>query len=239
MGNLLLWVSGCYFVPKASGPLRAIKHEWAPGQQQDRLIVFLPGRSDKPEDFVERGLWAELKKRDMPFDAVAVDAHLGYYLKMTVVDRLMEEVIRPARTSGYSEIWVVGASLGGLGALLVEQMNPGTWQEMILLAPFLGDDKSLYREFESTGGVEHWEPRGEFGKTDFSPRLWMWLKDWPQEIVERPAVYLGYGDRDRLRLGIDHLVPLLPEENVVVESGGHKWSVWAELWASILKRIDE
>lgn len=239
LGNLLFWLSSCFYVPKANGPLKTAHHYWKPGERQERLLVYLPGRGDHAEDFERRGLWEALRERDLPFDAVAAEAHLGYYFKMNLVDRLREDVLKPAREQGYQEIWVVGNSLGGLGALLTEKLHPGTWSGMFLIAPFLGDDRNLYREFEDAGGVRHWQPRGEFAKTDFSPRLWQWLKDWPEERQSRPPTYLGYGDGDRLRLGIDHLAPLLPEERVIEEPGGHQWSTWLPLWQAMLEEARE
>ena len=234
IGHFFIWVTGCISIPKAPAPLRTLHHRWSEVETQRRLIVYLPGRGDKARDFAEKGMWQSLRSREMPFDAVAVDAHLGYYLKGSIVERLMADVIEPARAQGYEEIWVVGNSLGGLGALLVEKEEPGTWDKLLLLAPFLGDDKRLYRSFEQSGGVRRWNPEVDFAKTDFSPRLWLWLKNWPEEAESRPETYLGFGDSDRLRLGIDHLSPLLPQSRVFQRPGGHRWDVWTPLFESLL-----
>ena len=59
-------------------------------------------------------------------DMVAVEAHYGYYATRTVVTRLREDVIAPARAQGYTQIWLVGVSMGGLGALLYVRAYPGT-----------------------------------------------------------------------------------------------------------------
>lgn len=235
LGNLFIWIAGCVSIPKATVPLKKIQLYWSENHSQSRLIVYLPGRSDKAEDFTAQGLWETLKEQGVPFDAVAVEAHLGYYLKGSIVDRIKEDVIEPAREKGYDEIWVVGNSLGGLGALLVEKELPGTWEKMILLAPFLGDDKRLYKQFDQAGGLRNWNPEVEFAKTDFSPRLWQWLKLWPEQNEQRPDTYLGYGYDDRLKLGIDYLVPLLEESKVTAIPGGHRWSVWKPLWEKLVK----
>ncbi len=233
-GHFFLWLTGCYYLPKAVGPMRVVFDYWTPGQRQQRLIVYLPGRSDRPEDFREQGLWQSLRDRNLPCDVAALDAHLGHYLKMSIVERVMKDVIEPARAQGYEEIWVVGNSLGGLGALLVEKSYSKTWDRMILLAPFLGDDKNLYRNFDASGGIRNWNPGVTFARTDFSPRLWLWLKDWPEEAERRPPISVGYGESDRLRLGIEYLAPLIGEENVERIPGGHKWDVWKPLWDRIL-----
>lgn len=234
IGHFFIWVAGCVSIPKATAPLRTLHHRWSEAGTQRRLIVYLPGRGDKAQDFVEKGMWQSLRSRALPFDAIAVDAHLGYYLKGSIVARLMADVIQPAREQGYEEIWLAGNSLGGLGALLVEMENPGAIDKLLLFAPFLGDDKRLYRSFEQSDGVRNWNPGVEFAKIDFSPRLWLWLKDWPEQADNRPDTYLGFGDSDRLRLGIDHLAPLLPRRRVFQLPGGHRWEVWLPLWEQLL-----
>ncbi len=234
VGHFFLWLTGCYYLPKSVSPIRSLQLSWTPGERQSRLIVYLPGRKDRPEDFETKGLWQALQQQPLPFDAVAVDAHLGYYLKMSVVERILRDVVEPARARGYTEIYVVGNSLGGLGALLVEKSHPGTWAGIFLLAPFLGDDKDLYRAFENAGGVRKWAPDVDFARTDFSPRLWLWLKDWPEHAASRPPLYLAYGESDRLRLGIDHLSPLLPPHRVLSTPGAHNWQTWLPLWRSLL-----
>lgn len=230
----MLWVSGCFYLPKATSPIKSISFDWKSGERQDRLLVYLPGRGDSAEDFEKRGMWSLLKEQGGAFDAIAVDAHLGYYIKMSIVERVMKDIVQPARSKGYKEIWVVGNSMGGLGSLLVEKVHPGTWDGMFLLAPFLGDDKSLYRQFDDAGGVRNWDPHVKFARTDFSPRLWLWLKEWPDNYEDRPELYLGYGDSDRLRLGIDYFSQLLPSKRVFESSGGHNWEVWLTLFENML-----
>lgn len=238
IGHFFIWVSGCFYLPRATSPLRVVSYNWTPGQRQERLLVYLPGRSDKPEDFASKGLFESLRQHGQPFDVVAADAHLGYYIKMNIVERVMADIVEPARKSGYKEIWVLGNSLGGLGSLLVEKSYPKTWTRMILLAPFLGDDRNLYRSFDDVGGVRNWDPGVEFARTDFSPRLWLWLKHWPEEVDNRPEISVGYGEQDRLKLGIGHLAPLLPESAVISEPGGHNWITWKRLWDRILVRME-
>lgn len=236
LGNLLFWISGCYYIPKARGPLKTSALRWNESTRQDRLLVFLPGTRDRASDFVDRGLWKRTQEAGLVCDAVAVEAHLGYYLKQSIVARLEEDVLRPARQTGYREIWVVGNSLGGLGALLAQSELSEAWDCIFLLAPFLGDDKRLYRAFAKRGGVQNWKPEVEFAKTDFSPRLWQWLQRWPDKRAKRPPTYLGYGTSDKLKLGIDHLAPLLPAEHVARIDGGHTWSAWEPLFETLVKK---
>ena len=53
-----------------------------------------------------------------------------------MVDRLKEDVINPAKEKGYTKIWLVGISLGGLGSLLYAMEHPSDIEGMLVLAPY-------------------------------------------------------------------------------------------------------
>src|SRR6266545_1036065 len=85
------------FLP-CSTPLASLEY---PGlRQKDRLIVFLPGIGDVAEEFEARGFIGALAQSGLPADAIAVDAHYGYYARQSVIDRLAHDVVLPARHRG-------------------------------------------------------------------------------------------------------------------------------------------
>lgn len=232
----LLVLGGCALIPrKAVTPLETVEYPWLEGERQSRLLVFLPGRFDMPDDFDRRGMLDEFKAAGMPADVVAVDAHLGYYLNKSVAERLHREILQPARSSGYEKVWVVGNSLGGLGALFTERVYPGSWDKMFLLAPFLGNDKQLFQEIEEAGGFLDWQPRPVNEDDEFTRLLWTWLKDFHGDLDERPELFIGYGQQDKLASSIELLAEHLPPERVLRVEGGHKWVVWRPLWKRILQ----
>jgi pimeloyl-ACP methyl ester carboxylesterase len=99
---------------------------------------------------------------------ILADATFAYYREGNLIERLHDEVVAPALRAGYRKVWLTGASLGGMGALLYEQQHPGEMAGIVLFAPFLGD-RSLLREIDSAGGPRAWNPgraacRGELGK---------------------------------------------------------------------------
>jgi pimeloyl-ACP methyl ester carboxylesterase len=239
LSGLLFVFQGCLFLPKTTNPIQTLEYRWEPGNRQERLLVYLPGRRDKAEDFVKQGLWDELKAQDKPFDVVAVDAHLGYYFDQSIVTRLMLDVIEPARQQGYKEFWVVGNSLGGLGAMLTEVQQPGTWKGMFLLAPYLGDDKKFFESIDETGGLSQWTPDYNYKGREFMPKLWEWIRDYAKSPQNNPVIFLGYGNSDRLLPEIEYLLPILPDDHVVAMDGGHEWSVWSSLWQVMLKQVGE
>jgi pimeloyl-ACP methyl ester carboxylesterase len=237
--GLLFAFQGCLFLPKTTNPIQTLEYRWEPDIRQERLLIYLPGRGDKAEDFVKQGLWAELKAQGKPFDVVAVNAHLGYYFDQSIVSRLMLDVIEPAREQGYEELWVVGNSLGGLGAMLTEVQQPGTWKGMLLLAPFLGDDKTFFQEINEAGGLAQWTPDYDYKGREFMPKLWEWIRDYAESPQSKPVILLGYGNQDRLRPEIEFMTSILPEDRVFVQDGGHEWSVWSSIWTTLLKRVGE
>jgi pimeloyl-ACP methyl ester carboxylesterase len=74
-------------------------------------------------------------RTDAPVDLIAVDAHAGYYLRQTVLERLREDVVAPARAAGYEKARLVGISLGGLGAALYATDHADHLAGLILLLP--------------------------------------------------------------------------------------------------------
>ena len=102
--------------------------------------------------FEREGFVAALREAGARVDAIAVDAHLGYYYRKTIIERLHTDVLLQARQQGYRRIVLVGVSLGGLGALLNERENPGSVDAVVLLGPFLGDNAGLFERITAAGG---------------------------------------------------------------------------------------
>ncbi|MDP0501364.1 MAG: alpha/beta hydrolase [Verrucomicrobiota bacterium JB022] len=237
------WVLSLAFVPltgcrlllrEPKVPMPHHEYPFAAHERQSTLLVFLPGRGDRPEQFADEGLLEELRAANAPVDVWAVDAHLNYYYRRTIGDRLREDVLAPARELGYERIYVVGISLGGLGALMYEVDHGRTWDGIILLAPYLGEDPRLFAQIEAAGGPEQWTPPEETSWDQFQFRLWGWLGSYRREADQRPPVWLGVGADDRFRRPIDLFAESLPPERVYRAPGAHRWPVWRELWREIL-----
>jgi len=146
---LLGWLAaGCLYRPDpATVPMRTL--EISGGSAEPRcLVVFLPGRGDTPEHFVRNGFPEDLQRAGSRCAMRAVDSHLGYFFEKTIVDRLREDVIAPARARGFKEIWLVGISLGGFGSLLYEKEHPGEIAGIVAIAPFLGEENNEFRPFK-------------------------------------------------------------------------------------------
>ena len=213
------------------------------GGRGRRLFVFLPGRRDRASDFARRGFVAMAQSCIPGLDCVAVDATIGYYLDASVANRLQGEIIEPARRLGYREIWLVGVSMGGLGAFFHEREYPGEVNGLILLAPFLGDDLKLFAEIDAAGGAVAWarsQPAAapEGNKAQFQRELWRFLGRLQLDQSIQLPIWIAYGDVDRLLPGIERLRGVLPTERIFRLSGGHTWQVWTTGFTKILAKID-
>ena len=229
---------GCY--PKGD-PDKPIPTVLIPGRQPvQRLVVVLPGRSDTLDDLKRAGIAQAIHTQWPDADVTLSGLAIGYYLEGNATRRLHEEIIMPARAHGYREVWLLGASLGGLGSLNYVAKWPGTVDGIILMAPYLGDE-TLLREIESAGGLTRWNPGPKpalVNGDNFEQELWRSLQQWSREPAHARKVWLAYGDRDALRTSMPPLVSLLPPGHVLVRPGGHAWTVWTPATREILAAIE-
>jgi pimeloyl-ACP methyl ester carboxylesterase len=192
------------------------------GKKNTTLVIFLPGIYDRAGDFERQGLVKAVRDRALRVDMVAVEAHFGYYLAGSVIDRLHADIILPARKRGYNDIWLVGVSLGGFGSLLYSKAYPQEVKGMLLISPFLGYPA------HSLDPVSWLESRnGEDG-------LWQWLADYPNQRGTGPVIYLAYGEKDTFADTGAQLAQYLLPENVIRLPGDHDWPTWKLLWDEAL-----
>ncbi len=198
------------------------------------LLVFLPGAYDAPQDFIQHGFVGALRKRNIAADVVIADLHVGYYTADKVVERLHNDIIIPAKEKGYTQIWLVGISLGGYGSLLYSQEYASDINGLFLMAPFLGN-RTLLAEIAEVGLAE-WQA-GTIQPADYDRRLWSWLKGYSdQRQSSYPPLHIGYGTEDRFTESNRTLAKVLLPQHVMTTEGGHEWSPWQRLWTTFLDR---
>lgn len=208
-------------------------HDSAPGAGADRIaLVMLPGARDRAQDLIEQGFVRALRKRGLAVDAVVVNAHFDHYLERSVVAQLEQDVIAPLREGGLARIWLMGISLGGMGALSYAREHADAIEGVILLAPFLGS-RGLIAEITRAGGLRHWQP-GTITPDDDEGLLLSWLRQYRSGDPALPRICLGYGTEDRYAPASMMLACQLPDRQVVTEPGGHDWATWLKLWDRLL-----
>ncbi len=220
-------LSACASIPPSQVPMPVVAEQ--PGKRADTLLIMLPGRLGRAEGFRDEGFFD--LARNLGADLVAADAHFGYYRDRTLLERLHEDLILPAREQGYESIWLLGISMGGFGAKLYASEHPGMVDGLILLAPYPGG-RGIVREIERAGGLDHW-PSGSNAGRDYERELWLWLKSATRD-PGAPVIYIGYGDGDRFASAARLLREQLPGERGFVTRGGHDWDTWRRLWEEMV-----
>ncbi len=234
--GLLALCAGC--MPPAPAPATPMRVVDLQDDAADArcLVVLLPGLGDSPEDYRANGFDAELRRAGVRADVAAVDAHFGYYRDRVFVDRFEQDVLGPARER-YEKVWLVGISLGGMGALAAAAAEPDQVDGVVLLAPYLGGGSAL-DEIEDAGGARAWRAHAppvadrfwRRGEGEFFRGVWRFATKPERTDGSRVEMHLGYGRDDRFVRGHTLLAHTLPPRAVHVAAGGHRWPVWKDLF---------
>lgn len=228
---------GCAPSLPTKAPVDAIYYEYPDHREKQCLVIFLPGRGGDIKDFEKEGFIRTAREHGLSAGMVSVNMHFGYYEDRTIVTRLKQDVIEPAKARGHKHFWLVGTSMGGLGALLYTREHTEDVAGLFLIAPFLGE-QSVIKEITEAGGLNKWEPVN-IGKDDYQRGLWQWLKLYTMTGQGLPPLYLAYGLDDRFASAHKLLAQRLPETQVFTTGGGHDWSTWRPLWERFIKPLKQ
>jgi hypothetical protein len=234
---MLLTLAGCL---PPSDPAKTIPTLLVPAPQPaKRLVIVLPGRADGLPALRDSGMAAAIQGVWPDADVLFAELTLGYYMQGRAPERLHAEVVVPARQRGYREVWLAGASMGGMGVLLYDRLRPGEMDGLVLLAPYLGDRK-LLREIGDAGGIATWDagPPQEVNDDTWQREIWRHIQTVSRDPAQSKRFWLAYGDKDRLRNAVPLLAPALPADQVLVRDGGHTWTVWSPAIGDVLKQAD-
>lgn len=229
-------VSGCSLLaPPVLPRMNSLRHPSPCPGRSDTLVVMLPGAYSRPPEFIEAGFPQAMHERGVHADVLIVDSHLGYYSDHSVLRRLRDEVVLPARAEGYRRIWLVGISLGGMGALGYAVRHGAEIDGVLALAPYLGP-RRLTQQIDDAGGARAWRAAGldandPDASDELDRELWRTFAT-PESAL--PLVHLGYGLGDRFASAHRRFAELLPHDRVNTTPGGHDWPAWRALWQSWL-----
>jgi hypothetical protein len=228
-------VAGCSLRGAAGAPLAQELVPVRPEAAAPTLVVVLPGRRDSIASMQRAGVPAAIQSAWPQADVLLVGLTLAHFRAGDLAGNLQRQVIEPARRRGVRELWVVGASLGGMAAVLHDRDYPGAADGIVLLAPWLGD-RALQQRIAAAGGLARW-PAGPARAVDadtFQQEAWRHLQALAADPEHAGRLWLGVGDGDRLRDGAELLAAELPPAQVRRRPGGHRWSVWTLLLADLL-----
>lgn len=202
-------------------------------KKSDKLIIFIPGLYDSVDKFKKESFFHYARQAGVEADMVAISINVGHLSERVMVRRIRKDVFRIIRNDGYKNIWIVGLSLGGLSSLVYLQHHEKDLCGVVVLAPFLADDR-LIKEVKKFNGIKKWVPAAEKIKDSIDDQinsLWTWLtikNDFSN-------IYLGYGKQDRYIVGSHLLEAFLDESHVVAVDGEHDWATGRKIWIEQLK----
>lgn len=216
---------------KASGvpALTWTKHPAVQEERSKTLVLMFPGVGDDGETYARHGFVQRLQAV-RAVDVVTVDAHRQYFAGRTLLARVEQDVLAPARERGYAEIWIVGISMGGAGALLTARHFQDDIDGLVLFAPYLGHARVI-SSIVRAGGIRKWTP--PVGNGSWSVDLWRWIQGYTRG-ERRPTIYLAAGTEDVWARAHHLLAEVVPPERIFSRRGGHSWKVWSPLWTSLL-----
>lgn len=224
---LALGLCACGYPAKPTGPI-PVQGVPAPlAVVSHPLVIVLPGRGDDLQDLSDSGIAQAIQRSWPQADVLLAGATLGYYADGKLPQHLRDEIIAPARARGYREIWLCGASMGGMGALLYEQRYPHDVTGLVLFAPYPGDPR-LVEQVAAADGPAHWDPGpvpAQVDGSNYQHELWRLVKGW-QDPPQARRIWLSGGESDKFVQSTRMLATLLPPEHYVEIPGGHDWSVW-------------
>jgi pimeloyl-ACP methyl ester carboxylesterase len=193
---------------------------------------MLPGAGFKVDEFAEQGFVGAVLDLGLPIDIVAARPDLDHYLDGSLAVELHRAIIEPALLKGYTRLWLLGISMGGMGALLYTSAYSVHVAGIFLLSPFLGT-RGTIAEIATAGGLTSWSAV-ESAASVAERQMLIWLQDYLSRRPMQHPLYLGYGQADRFARGHRLLADLLPPSCVITVEGGHNWLSWSLLFRRML-----
>lgn len=203
-------------------------------QLADTLIILLPGAYQLPEDFIEQGFVSSLVENGLPIDLIMAELSFNDIVDETAFTQIHQELVEPAISKGYKNIWLAGISIGGYVAIAYANRYADLLATplagLLLLAPYPGN-RITTGSITSSGGLDAWELSATH-ENDIELSNWNWLKT--HAASTEIEVYLSYGRDDRFADGHRMMAQILPDHNVESIAGVHSWPVWHQLWGNFL-----
>jgi pimeloyl-ACP methyl ester carboxylesterase len=208
--------------------MTVLHHAAEEGRSAPVCLIMLPAAFAVPEDFVEQGFVHAVRARALAIDLVFAGLELEHVTDRSMLARLREHTILPARARGCA-VWLGGISLGAYLALCLAELHPGELAGLCLFAPYLGS-RIVAAEVERAG-LGAWASAA-LRPDDEEGRVWRFICSLRGGPL---PVYLGLGREDRFARRHRLMAAALAPQDVDVIPGGHDWPTWRRLWERFLE----
>src|SRR5258708_10497950 len=159
-------------------------------------LVLLSGTYSEPEDFVREVFPAAVTEHGIEAEIVMAQVRAAWFADGSIVRRIHDDVVAPARSRGRSRIWFAGISLGGLAALSYAARHESEVAGIVLISPYPAT-RDVLREMEAGGGPGRWKPVIP-PEGDLEREAWLWLAGTSDG---RPPVHCYFASHDRFAPG--------------------------------------
>jgi len=209
--------------------MRTIKARADEGRRPALLLALLGGGLTTPEDLAREGFADAVRDRAVDAELVLGETRAAWLADGSIVERIEQAVVIPARERGHTRIWLAGISLGGLAAVCYAARRERDLEGLALITPYPAT-REVLREMEAGGGPNEWLPEIP-PEGDLEREAWRWLAEGGARRV-RVHCYLASQDRfvERQRRMAETLDPARVREL----PGGHDWPAWRSLWNAFL-----
>jgi pimeloyl-ACP methyl ester carboxylesterase len=187
---------------------------------------LLSGTYCEPEDFVRHGFPAAMQEHRIDAELVMAETRASWFADGTIVERIRDVVIQPARERGRSRIWLAGISLGGLAALCYAARHASEIEGILLISPYPAT-RPLLREMRTHPPLPVQPSDG-----DLEREAWTWLVSRVDDA--HPPIHCYFASGDRFAPGQRQMAETLAPERVHERAGGHDWPTWHALWSEFL-----
>lgn len=192
-------------------------------------LALLTGTYSEPEDFVREGFAAAVGEHGIDAEIVMAQVRAAWFADGSIVQRIHESVVMPARQRGRTRTWLAGISLGGLAALSYAARHEDQVAGIVLISPYPAT-RDVLREMEAAGGPGRWKPVIP-PEGDLEREAWLWLAAPDQGRV---PVHCCFASGDRFAEGQRRMAQTLAPDRVHEMPGGHDWEAWRSLWLQFL-----
>ena len=209
--------------------MRTLVQKAVPGTRTTLLVAMLCGSYTEPEDLAREGFAAAVAAHGIDAEIVLAQMSAAWFADGSVVRRIRESIVVPARARGIERIWLGGISLGALACLCYAARHEADLDGIVLISPYPAT-REVLREMDAAGGLGRWHPVIPPGG-DLEREAWLWLAE---RADGRIPVHCYFGSEDRFVEGQRRIAVTLAPQHVREMRGGHDWDAWRTLWDAFL-----